>query len=173
MERKLVGPVGWIVKLKIKKAGDGNDVMSFVRADGSTTSGRLGSGGFGAVHDLTHYVVESSLRLQNGFFGLLQQGWDMRDFEGKGTSARLSDEAIVAECIVGQLTNAVFGGPNPSATDFNWLIGEAVAGVRPGAIAPFVSPDALAQMQTQLADLLDQWRALAPGQTMELAAPLG
>jgi hypothetical protein len=156
------------MKLRIKKKTDGDAVVTFVRADGSTTSGRLGSGGFGAMHDLTHYVVECSLRLPSGFLGLLAQGWNIPDFEIKGPVARLPDEAVVAECIVGQLTNAVFGGQVLSVEEFNWMVGQAVAGVRPGATAPSVSAETLAHMQQQLDDLLSQWRALSPGQTLEL-----
>jgi hypothetical protein len=161
------------VKLKIKKKNDGAAAVTFVRADGSTTSGRLGSGGFGAVHDLTHYVVESSLRLSSGFLGLLAQGWNIPDFEIKGTAARLPDEAIIAECIVGQLTNTVFGGQSLSIADFNWLVAQAVAGVRPHAIVPCISSETLAGMQQQLGRLLDQWRALSPGQVLELKFPSG
>ncbi len=159
---------GWRVKLKIKKENDGDAAVTFVRADGSTTSGRLGSASFGAVHDLTHYVVESSLRLSSGFLGLLAQGWNISDFDHKGTTARLSNEAIIAECIVGQLTNTVFSGQSLSIADFNWLVAQAVAGVRPHAIVPSISSETLAGMQQQLGSLLDQWRVLPLSQTLEL-----
>ena len=106
------------MKLKIKKRDNGDAVMTFVRDDGSATSGRLGAGGFGAVHDLTHYVVESTLGLRAGFFGLLAQGWNIPDFEVRSAARQLPDESIVAECIVGQLTNAVIGGHAPSADEF-------------------------------------------------------
>ena len=157
-----------VVKIKIKKKADGDAVVTFVRADGSATSGRLGSGGFCAVHDLTHYVVESTLGLRAGFYGLLAQGWDIPDFETKGAARQLPDESIVAECIVGQLTNAAFGGHELSVADFNWLVGQAVAGVRPGASTPTVSEETLQRMQEQLGELLAQWRALPPGAALEL-----
>ena len=156
------------MKLKIKKRDNGDAVMTFVRDDGSATSGRLGSGGFGAVHDLTHYVVESTLGLRAGFFGLLAQGWNIPDFEVKGTARQLPDESIVAECIVGQLTNAVFGGHEPSADEFNWLVSQAVAGVRPGAPAPTVSTETLQRLKQRLGELLAQWRTLSSGGTLEL-----
>lgn len=162
---------GWRVQLQIKKKTDGAAVVTLVRADGSSTSGRLGSGGFGAVHDLTHYVVETTLPLPGGFLGLLARGWNMQDFEVKGASSRLSDEAIVAECMVGQLTNVFFGGPPLSAADFNWLVHQAVAGVRPGATAPVVSSETLTNMQQQLTVLLGRWRALAAGETLALELP--
>ena len=156
------------MKLKIKKRDNGDAVMTFVRDDGSATSGRLGAGGFGAVHDLTHYVVESTLGLRAGFFGLLAQGWNIPDFEVKSAARQLPDESIVAECIVGQLTNAVIGGHEPSADEFNWLVAAAVAGVRPGVHAPAVSAEVLQRMNRQLGGLLAQWRALPPGGAIAL-----
>ena len=161
------------MKLKIKKRDTGDAVLTFVRDDGSATSGRLGSGGFGAVHDLTHYAVETTLGLRQGFYGLLAQGWDIPDFEVKGTGRQLPDEALVAECIVGQLSNAVFAGKEPPAEEFNWLVRAAVEGVRPGAVAPAISADTLRQMKQTLDALLARWRALPPGETLELEFPAG
>lgn len=156
---------------RLTKRDDGSAAMTFVRADGSTTGGRLGAGAFGAWHDLAHYAVEGALGLSSGFFGLLIAGWNLADFAAKGVAARLPDEAIVAECIVGQLTNEVFAGRIPVSDEFNVLVGEAVAGVRPSAVAPKLSDDQLAALHTQLLALVAQWRALPPGQTLELRYP--
>lgn len=157
--------------LRLKKKADGQAVLTVVRADGSATSGRLGTGGFGAVHDLAHYVVETTLQLKSGFYGLLAQGWNIPDFEIKGTSNRLPDEAIVTECIVGQLTNAVFGQQAPTHENFQWLVAESVQGVRPGAAVPAVDADTLRQMGTRLNALVARWRALPPDGTLELDWP--
>ena len=159
------------MKVCLKKAKDGRPTVTLVRDDGSSTSGRLGSGDFGPVHDLTHYAVETTLGLRGGFYGLLAQGWDIPDFEVKGTGRRLADEAIVAECIVGQLTNVVFGGQEVTATDFNWLVGEAVRALRPAATVPAVDEALLRTLRDRLAALLNRWRALPPGETLELDFP--
>jgi hypothetical protein len=159
------------VKFKLKKRGNGDALVTFVRDDGSATSGRLGAGGFGAVHDLTHYVVETTLDLRQGFYGLLAQGWNIPDFEAKGAAGQLPDESVVAECIVGQLSNFVFAGKQPPVEEFTWLVAAAVNGVRPGARVPPISPEALDRMQQSLAALLARWRALPPGDTLELEYP--
>ena len=157
------------MQLQLKKKAGGEPVITFVRDDGSGTSGRLGTGGFGAVHDLTHFVVETTLGLRQGFYGLLADGWDIPDFAAKGHAARLPDEAIVVECIVGQLTNAIFAGNVPAADEFNWLVAEAVRAVRPRAAAPAVSAAVLAAMRQQVDAHLAAWRALPVGQTLTLA----
>lgn len=159
------------MKLKIKKQDDGSGVLIFVRADGSATSGRLGSGGFGAVHDLTHYAVETTLGLRQGFYGLLAQGWDIPGFAVKGAAHQLPDEALVTECIVGQLTNVVFAAREVAAEEFNWLVRSAVDGVRPGAAVPPINAEILRQMRHTLDALLARWRSLPPGETLELDYP--
>lgn len=159
------------MKVCLKKAKDGRPSVSFLRADGSSTTGRLGSGDFGPVHDLTHYAVETTLGLSGGFYGLLAAGWNIPDFEVKGTGRRLEDEAVVAECIVGQLTNAVFGSQPVATADFNWLVAEAVRAVRPGAVVLAVDDATFRTLRERLAALLDRWRALPPGETLELPWP--
>jgi hypothetical protein len=159
------------VKIRLKKTGDGRPVVTAVRADGSTTSGRLGAGDFGAVHDLAHFAVETALGLRSGFYGLLAQGWAISDFAAKGAAARLPDEAIVAECLVGQITNGVFGGPAMSAADFFWHVRAAVAALRPNATVPELDEAGFRALRASLDALLARWHALPPGATLGLDFP--
>jgi len=57
------------------------------------------------LHDLTHYVVETQLEIQDGFYGLLDQGLDITDFEKKVkiTSSSIPADGIRAEILVGML----------------------------------------------------------------------
>ena len=57
------------------------------------------------VHDLTHYVVETQLKVQDGFYGLLARGLDITDFEKKQkiTPASIPAEGIRMEILVGLL----------------------------------------------------------------------
>ena len=154
--------------LRLKKKTASAAVVTFARADGTTTSGRLGHGDFGAMHDLTHYVVESTLRLRLGFFGMVADGWNIPDFEIKHASRQWPDEALAAECIVGQLSDAIFGEHELDATDFNWMVTQAIAGVRPGAKFRAIRADELRAIKQRLDELLDRWRALPAGETLEL-----
>jgi hypothetical protein len=157
------GRAGAPLTLRLKKSADGATVVSFVRPDGTSTTGRLGTGGFGAVHDLTHYVVESTLGFRQGFLGLVAAGRDLADFEVKHANREWPDEALVAECIVGQFTNAWFAGTAPLPDEFNWLVRAAVDAVRPGAVAPPLGAAELAAMWRQLTELTELWRAVPPG----------
>jgi hypothetical protein len=76
--------------VRIKKRPDASAMLVLVREDGSSTAGSIGPpGGYGPVHDLAHYVVERTLGLSEGFLGLVASGWDIADFEKKGTARRL------------------------------------------------------------------------------------
>lgn len=161
------------MKLLLKKRGSGEAIITFVRDDDTSTSGQLGQAGFGAVHDLTHYVVETRLRTRAGFYGLLADGWDISSFERRGAAREIPDAAIAIECVVGQLSNIAFNGRMPSAEEFNWLVAEALRGVRPHGVAPTVDDATLSAMFEQLTTLTRRWRELAPGGTIELPVELG
>ena len=63
------------MKVRFKKKSERESTLAVIRADGSFTGDQLRSGGFGAIHDLTHFVVEQTLGMDCGFFGLLERGW--------------------------------------------------------------------------------------------------
>jgi hypothetical protein len=159
-------------RIELKKRGSGEAVVTFVRDDGTSTSGRLGEAGFGATHDLAHYVVETTLRTEAGFYGLLAGGRAIPDFERKGAAREISDDAIAVECIVGQLTNFIFNSAEPAAGEFNWLVAEALRGVRPQGRAPGIDDATLRAMTAQLRDLVRCWHELPPGGTLELPWPI-
>ena len=160
------------MKIRLKKVPQGRPVLSVVRADGSVTTGRLGTDGFSPVHDLAHYAVETQLRLSSGFFGLIAQGWDLPDFEVPGASAGFPDEAIVVECVVGQLTQVAFSTQPMSLDEFNWLVIQAVAGVRPGASAPVFDAAGFDRLRDEFLVLVARWRLLPEGEILELDFPV-
>ncbi len=159
------------MQLRLKKKPRSPAVITAIRRDGSTTSGQLGTGDFGAWHDLAHYAVETTLGLRSGFLGLLEQGWNFGDFTAPGAAAGFPDEAIAAECIVGQLTNLVLSGPEVDCDDFNWLVGLAVGGVRPQAVAPVLDKKQFHALRECYEGLLARWRALPDGEALQLTWP--
>lgn len=60
---------------KIRK----ESVIRFLRSDGTVTWRKIHPGT--EDHDLAHYAVESELRLQRAFYGLLNAGIEIADFE--------------------------------------------------------------------------------------------
>lgn len=147
--------------IRIKKKADGSAALSCTRADGSVTWQRQegAQGRFFPLHDLTHYAVESVLGMDQGFFGLIAQGWDMEDTGGKGPRGPLPPEAIAVEHIVGGLDAERASSTQLSAAEFNAVTATA----RP------VSDAELARVRERRRELFAQWTALPPGETLVLA----
>ncbi|MFT5144402.1 MAG: hypothetical protein ACI80V_000603 [Rhodothermales bacterium] len=61
------------MNVSFTRKSDGSCVLRFDRADGSATWQRR-EGEFFALHDMTHYALETVLGLEWGFFGLVASG---------------------------------------------------------------------------------------------------
>jgi hypothetical protein len=147
------------VTLELKKRTDGAAILTFVRADGSRTSSPIGTAqGFGPVHDLSHYAVESTLGIARGFIGLCGEGWNVEDF-GKNAAATIPTEAAVAEAVAGEMSRMEITGQWSSLEDFNWTIAES------GFAISAARYDEIRRLLTRLRA---EWNALVPGATMSL-----
>ncbi len=91
------------IVIRIKKGTDGRTALSCTRPDGTTTWQRQhgGQAAFFPKHDLTHYAVETTLGLRQGFYGLVSAGWDFSDFGSPWPRGKLPPEASVSEATVG------------------------------------------------------------------------
>ena len=158
------------LSIRIKKKADGSAALSCIRADGTTTwqrqEGRLGA--FFPLHDLTHYAVETTLGFKRAFYGLLAEGWDLSSFAEPGTKNRLPEEAGLAELIVGFLDGERATGVTSTADDFNWKIDTYLDahGVPPTAFR--MTADTLDDIRRLRDELFARWRAVRPGDTLEL-----
>ena len=83
------------MQIEITKRPDGAGVLLCTRADGSIAWQKqpVRHGAYFALHDLTHYAVETSLGYRRGFFGLISEGWNMDDTTGKGSRGPIPPEA--------------------------------------------------------------------------------
>lgn len=155
--------------IRITKRPDGCAVLQCVRADGSVTWQKQESrhAGFFALHDLTHFAVESTLGLRRGFYGLIAEGWNVEDTTGKGARGPLPHEAVEVEFLVGLLD-----AERASAT--LWTAGEfnehaAIRAAASGQAAPRrLSDEDLLRVRNLRARLFKQWLDLHPGASIEL-----
>src|SRR3989442_12376408 len=91
-----------MLQIEIAKQPDGSGVLRCTREDGSVTlQKQTKHAAHFALHDLTHYAVETALAYRRGFFGLIAEGWELNDTTGKGARGPLPAEAIEVERIVG------------------------------------------------------------------------
>jgi hypothetical protein len=149
--------------VQITKRTDGAGVLKCVRQDGSVTWQKQNKhGAFFALHDLTHFTVESVLGYKTGFFGLVAQGWDIEDTTGKGERGALPDQAVEVEYIVG-----TFPGDQVTAEEFNQLAATfAASNNRPAPRT--LTDDELDRLRKRRDELFTEWNEVPFGATLEL-----
>jgi hypothetical protein len=157
-----------LLGIRLTKRMDGGSVLRCVRADGSVTWQKQDRhAAFFALHDLTHFAVESTLGFRDGFFGLVAQGWDIDDTTGKGTRGRLPAETIEVEQMVGLLTAERAGGVPMTAEEFNRFAASQLASL-PGYSPRGATEEELQRVRTRCSELFWQWHELPSGSRLEL-----
>ena len=152
------------LQVNLKKISAERTSLHCRRPDGTDTWSRVHP--YYPRHDLSHFAVETALRLRHGFFGLIASGWKLGDFIQKSAAARLPLEAIQAECAVG-VTELLANTGAPSLAEWQEALDESVAGQN---LPPFrrVSDEEYARLNSLRAALLQQWAALPVGGTLTL-----
>lgn len=161
------------LRIRITKQRDGSGTLVLERADGTRTWQRQThrQARFFAAHDLTHLAVESVLRLQGAFYGLVASGWEFDDFLPPYPRGPLPSEALWVEHVVGQLdaerASEAAGAPRSSATDLAGMLAlawPATAGAQPHVIDDAALDAIRAARDAHLA----RWAAVTTGDTLEL-----
>ena len=147
-----------MLKIQITKRNDGGGVLRCTRADGSVTwqkqTARHAS--HFALHDLTHFAVETGLGFKHGFYGLIAEGWEIEDTTGKGARGGLPVEAIDVERVVGLFDTERAGMVIYTAEEFN-----------EHSPRPFQTED-LARVRKLRSELFTKWFAVEAGGVLEL-----
>src|ERR1700687_1914783 len=146
-----------MLKIEIAKQLDGAGVLRCTRQDGSATwQKQTKQAAHFALHDLTHYAVETTLGYRHAFFGLIAEGWDVEDTTGKGARGPLPAEAIEVERIVGLVHAERGSGVLWTPEEFS-------------AVAPRpLTGSEIESVRTLRATLFKRWFAIAPGEKLEL-----
>jgi hypothetical protein len=154
---------------ELKKRADAKAQLVLIREDGSHTAGTIGpAGGFGPVHDLTHFAIESTLGLDEGFLGMCASGWEIGDFEVKGTASKLPAEAVFAEIAAGELSRQLAMRQVSSLADFLWAIDLSLGKKADGFHRPEITEEQFATILARINEEWTRWRALAPNETLQL-----
>jgi hypothetical protein len=158
-----------MLRIQITKRPDGNGLLRCVRADGSVTwQKQERHAAFFALHDLTHFAVESTLGFRRGFYGLIAEGWDVEDTTGKGARGPLPNEAVEVEYLVGSLDAERAGGATWTADEFNDYAALAASNsVR--ATPRLLTDQDLTRVKARRDELFAEWFATPPGGTLELS----
>jgi hypothetical protein len=153
------------LQLRLKKGKDGR-IASFAlcRADGSVTVQRNVQSFF-PVHDLTHYAVESTLRLRRGFYALVSDGWNFDDFGSPWPRGPLPADLDPVEEIVGLLDLERAAGHEVSLDDVHALL-ETFYAKRPGATHLVLTQDQLDGIRQRVREYSAHWQSLPSGATL-------
>jgi hypothetical protein len=146
-----------MLQIKIVKRPDGVGLLRCTRKDGSITwQKQIRHAGHFALHDLTHYAVETALGYRRGFFGLIADGWEIEDTTGKGDRGDLPPEALEVERIVGLFDAERASGELWSIDDFN-------------RVAPRkLTESEIQSVRTLRAELFTRWSQVLPGGVLKL-----
>jgi hypothetical protein len=160
-----------MLRIEFDRQSDGSVVFRCTRGDGTTTwqkhAGKTAA--FFPFHDLTHYAVETAFAFRDGFYGLIDAGWDIGDTGGKGARGALPREAVLAEHVVGLFdTERVGGAPPLTADEFNKILSDLAAS-RGLGLPPVVTDAQLAAVRSTISELYDRLATLQPGHSMELS----
>jgi hypothetical protein len=147
-----------MLRIQITKRSDGGGVLRCTRADGSVTWQKQTArhAAHFALHDLTHFAVESTLGFKRAFYGLIAEGWEIEDTTGKGARGKLPQEAADAERIVGLFDTERAGMVIYMAEEFN-----------EHSPRQFKDED-LARVRKLRSELFTKWFAVEPNASLDL-----
>ena len=147
----------FMLRIEILKQPDGAGVLRCTRQDGSVTwQKQMKHAPYFALHDMTHYAVESALGYRHGFFGLIAGGWDIEDTTGKGACGVLPSEALEVEQIVGLFQSEQTSSSLWTTEQFN-------------SFAPRPLTDAdIRNVRGLRGELFEKWFAIPPGAKLVL-----
>jgi hypothetical protein len=157
------------LQVEFTKRKDGAVVLHCLRRDGTVTWQRHEKQAlFFSFHDLTHFAVETTMGFQQGFYGLIADGWDITDTTGKGIRGKLPSEAILVEHVVGLLDREGSKGvPELTAADFNEQVEQMISGSR--IQTRRITEAELVAVRHRIRRLHEDWARVPPGGTLELS----
>lgn len=141
---------------------ESRNVLKCIRDDGTTVTAELGPGL--PHHDLAHYVIERALGLTGGFFGNIANGYTVAQLSDKDIIRALGPQSLMAEIVARALQSLSSGAC--TFDQFLELINAELAQWRITALA--LGPEAISAMHTEFKSLVERYRDLKNGQSMEL-----
>ncbi|MFQ3618347.1 MAG: hypothetical protein SNJ57_15385 [Cyanobacteriota bacterium] len=159
------------MKIHFTKCEGKVDWLECIRQDHSTTRCPMPKQGI-LPHDLVHYVVESSLELRHGFYGLIAAGvgfpksappWNADEFEIDDLTEALQAESLV-ECFQAEMWNGF--QPSENFLEILDIICQQRSVSRPAQ----ATAENLHYVRSQLQHFTQTWEALPIGQTLYVDA---
>jgi hypothetical protein len=151
--------------LQLTKNSDKPHVIKYIRDNGTETW--MYSDDFFVLHDLSHYAIEKTLKYTTAFYGLLNNGMAIEDFEDreKRNALLISDEACYAENMANLFLMEITQG---GFEDFNAVSGEAFIAINQKFSPPVLKDAEIKNIRIYLKQLILQWKDLPVGSSLQL-----
>jgi hypothetical protein len=146
-----------------------NDTLTCVRPDGSTTVVGMARQGI-LPHEAFHFVVETTLRWRDSFFGHVARGDTLEHVTARLHAPRIdaskNAQALQCEALIECLQTDQWGGASDPATFAEALIRTCR---RRHVPPPDIATDELVRVRHALREFGAAWRPLTSGQSLERA----
>ena len=158
------------MKLIATKQGksDKYDLLRCVRRDGTATATTMPRQGV-LPHDLIHYVVETAMRYDHGFLGLVAKGAELKYSMEQTHDMRnrlIAEQAIHAEAIVESLQAQLWSGEF-NAQQFHHGL-EGACGMRERSVPNFGGLDLHQELYQRVVELGVRWQEVPYYGSLEL-----
>ena len=157
------------MQVRFTKRADGRHRLTVVRDDGTASRGQVipGLGKAAIPHDLLHAVVEKTLGLRRGVYGMVNAGLDIAELLDPAQKPALKAEAeLMVSEIVTSLLQAETAYEGADATLFGGELRRRCAEAR--VREPTIDEDALGELRRLREDYEARWGRLAVGETLEV-----
>lgn len=146
------------MRIRITKEHGGHRLIC-TRRDGTFTQSALGPSL--PDHDLAHYVVETTLHMDQGFFGLINEGYSIEQLGDPAIIRTLPPGSMVAEV----LTRTLQGLSNGAVAQHDFIA--SVEAELPHA-PKGLTDEVIDQMLQTYITLLNSWEQVEDGKALEL-----
>jgi hypothetical protein len=146
--------------IHFKKDTERRFILHCIRDNGTETYQKYDWGVFQIEHDLMHYVIETTLKYRNAFYGIIASGKDISWFterEGNNKTHKVSDEAMNVEILVGALQTL------RNDDDF-W---ELAPSLWKESTMPNYNKEQIASIREKVSQLVHEWQSSDAGITLE------
>lgn len=153
------------MKISFKKRIGSKNIISYQRPP--LPDQWVAADDFLILHDLSHYAIETQLGYQSAFWGLIKSGIHPSVFENKEVRDKIliSNEAWYAECLANLFLMELTQG---ELEDFNEVLQQSVKQMNKNIPELQLTANQINDIRDYYKQLVNQWKALEPDQTMEL-----
>lgn len=151
--------------IRLARGRDKRDVLTCLREDGSATWGELHPAL--PIHDLSHYAVEHTLGLDDAFFGLIAQGWNIPDFGKPYPRGAIPDQAQWAESVVSVFWRVFIQRDNVTHDELREQIAASLAGYS-GSFHREITDAQIDSIRATQGELAAAWARTPVGESIAL-----